>query len=331
MSFTIGRAIRTGIPFLSVLLTLCAASAPAQNAKPSDSHIVQVAMKNVQYHFTSDIAVHIVQLQGHLTPTKAGSIVIFDDKGSFILAMDSAEIGMTCDSLAQVLNKNVFAANDAPIKAVSITIKNNQLVIKGKLHSKGDVPFETTGTISVDANGLIRLHAEHVKALRLPVKGLMDLLGLDLAKLINTKKVQGVAAEKDDLILDPAQILPPPKIQGKVTAVRLQGNEVVQVFGSLQASNFAAKQAGNYMAYHDNDLRFGKLTMNSADMYLIDMDPHDPFDFYLDHYKEQLVAGYTKTTPEFGLRVYMRDYNKLQSKAAVSRSSKSSVGKSSGN
>jgi hypothetical protein len=68
------------------------------------------------------------------------------------------------------------------------------------------------------------------------------------------------------------------------------------------------------MAYRGSDLRFGKLTMNDADLILIDMDPRDPFDFYLDHYTEQLVAGYTKTTPDFGLRVYVRDYNKLPHK-----------------
>jgi hypothetical protein len=66
------------------------------------------------------------------------------------------------------------------------------------------------------------------------------------------------------------------------------------------------------MAYRKNQLRFGKLTMSDTDLILIDMDPRDPFDFYLDHYKEQLVAGYTKETPSFGLRVYMCDYNKLQ-------------------
>jgi hypothetical protein len=48
-------------------------------------------------------------------------------------------------------------------------------------------------------------------------------------------------------------------------------------------------------------------------MDLIDMEPRDPFDFFLDHYREQLSAGYTKITPQFGLRVYMRDYGKLRS------------------
>ena len=74
------------------------------------------------------------------------------------------------------------------------------------------------------------------------MKGLLDLLGLDLANLINTKKVQGVSTDKDDLILNPQEILPPPHIRGAVTAVRLQGNEIVQVFGTQEASSFAAKQ-----------------------------------------------------------------------------------------
>ena len=68
------------------------------------------------------------------------------------------------------------------------------------------------------------------------------------------------------------------------------------------------------MTYRGGRLRFGKLTMNDTDMQLIDMNPQDPFDFYLEHYKEQLVAGYTKTTPAFGLRVFMPDYDKLKKK-----------------
>jgi len=51
--------------------------------------------------------------------------------------------------------------------------------------------------------------------------------------------------------------------------------------------------------------------MNDVDLILIDMDPNDPLDFYLDHYNEQLSAGYTKTTPDSGLRVFIKDFNKL--------------------
>lgn len=51
--------------------------------------------------------------------------------------------------------------------------------------------------------------------------------------------------------------------------------------------------------------------MNNVDMQLIDADPTDPFDFFPDHYNDQLVAGYSKTTASGGLRVYMPDYNKI--------------------
>jgi hypothetical protein len=291
---------------LFALSPLSLGQAPAQSGK--DPRPVQVAMKNIMYHFTDPIAAHIVHLQGQLRPASPGGMIVFDDKNSFVLDLAWAEIAISCDSLARILNENVFSAADAPIKGISIATKNNQLVVKGKLHQKGDVPFETTGTLSVEGDGRIRLHTEHLKAAHVPVKGLMDLLGLHVSQMINTKKIEGVSTDKDDLILNPEQILPPPRIKGRVTAVRVQGNDIVQVFGKPQGAGFADKQIGNYMAYREGALRFGKLTMNDADLMLLDMNPRDPFEFYLDHYKEQLVVGYTKITPEFGLRVYVPDW-----------------------
>jgi hypothetical protein len=68
------------------------------------------------------------------------------------------------------------------------------------------------------------------------------------------------------------------------------------------------------MAYRGGSIAFGKLTMAGADLMLIDMDPKDPFDFYFQRYTEQLTAGSSKTTSNFGLRVYMRDFDKLSGK-----------------
>jgi hypothetical protein len=285
--------------------------ASAQSSGSAEAQ-VQIAMRNVIYHYTEPIAVHVVRLQGELLPTKSEEVVVFDDKNSFTLALASAEIAISCDALAQVLNQNVLSGANAPIRDLSIQSKNNQLVIKGKLpQKKGDVSFETTGVLTVEQDGRIRLHTEHLRAAHLPVKALLDLLGIDIARMINTKKIQGISADKDDLILNPEEILPPPHIQGRVTAVRLQGNDIVQVFGKAPGENFAAKQPGNYLAFRHGDMRFGKLTMHDSDLIMIDADPRDPFDFYLDHYQDQLVAGYTKSTPAFGLRAYARDYDKL--------------------
>jgi hypothetical protein len=295
------------------MLTIFALVMQSRETAADQSHTVEVQMRNVMYHFTDSIAVHIRSLDGRLLPVK-GELPIFDDKDSFTIQIASAAIAITPDSLANVLNSYVFARRDAPLKDISIRIDSaGRLKVKGKLHSKGDVPFETDGTLSATAEGKILLHAEKIKALHLPAKALMDILGIDLADLVKTGRVRGIEIQKDDLVLDPEKLLPPPHVLGRVTAVQVRAGQIIQVFGERAKTPDWRLSAANYMAYRGNQLRFGKLTMSDTDLVLIDMDPKDPFDFYLDHYKEQLVAGYTKETPTFGLRVYIRDYSKLHS------------------
>jgi hypothetical protein len=295
--------------FLSLICHLLAQQKSGN--EPEAAGAVHVQMRNVMYHYADNVAVHIHRLGGELVPRK-GAMPVFDDKNSFVLHVATAEMAISSDAMANVLNQYVFASRDAPIKDISLSIEKGKLKIEGKLHNKGDVSFETESSLSATSDGKIRMHAEKVRALHLPVKGLMDLFGIDIADLIKTGKVRGVKAEKDDLILDPEQALPPPHISGRVTQVRLEGNNIVEVFGSPATYKWAQVPAQNYMAYQGNRLKFGKLTMENTDMVLIDPDPRDPFDFYLDHYKDQLVAGYTKTTPAFGLRVFMVDYGKLK-------------------
>jgi hypothetical protein len=314
---------------IAMLWLLVAAhdSRSQQSGGTSRNDVVHVQMHNVMYHFSDNVAVHLRNVAGALIPSTPGQAPVFDDKKSFTLEISAAEIAIEPQSLANVLNGNVFADKDAPLKDIEIHIEQGRLKVKGKLHKKGDIGFETEGQLSPTPDGKIRLHADKIKALHLPVKGLMDLFGLDIADLIKTGKVHGVKAEKDDLILDPGEILPPPRISGQVTAIRLEGNNIVQIFGTPQKYSWAHAPAQNYMAYRGNRLQFGKLLMTDTDMVIIDPDPRDPFDFYLDHYKEQLVAGHTKTTPSFGLRVYMVDFNKLKQHGHMLQARKQSSGR----
>jgi hypothetical protein len=300
----------------------CAARAQEGAHASQNNGAVQVQMHNVMYHFTDQVAVHLINVGGSLAPTKGGHFPVFDDKESFELRITAAEITMDPQSLANVLNTHVFSAKDAPLKDISVSIEKDHLKVKGKLHQKGDIGFETEGRLSATPDGKIRLHAEKIRALHLPVKGLMDLFGVDIADLIKNGKVRGVQVEKDDLILDPGEILPPPRISGKITDIHLEGNNIVQIFGEPKKFPWAKAPAQNYMAYRGNRLQFGKLLMTDTDLVIVDPDPRDPFDFYLDRYKDQLVAGYSKTTPSNGLRVYMVDFNKLKQKSLPAKSAK---------
>jgi hypothetical protein len=310
------RSIHPVLLILALAIAAGAAPPAGEDSHAIENGPVQVQMHNVMYHFSDKVMVHLRSIAGTVVPLQAGQMPVFEDKKSFRLQIAAGEVAMDAQSLANVLNSNVFTAKDTPLKDISLRIEKGRLKVKGKLHRKGDIGFETEGQLSPTADGKIRLHAEKIRALHLPVKGIMDLFGIDLANLIKAGKVPGVQAEKDDLILDPAEILPPPRISGHITAIRLEGNNIVQVFGDPQKQPWMRVSAQNYMYYHGNRLQFGKLVMNDTDLLLIDSDPSDAFDFYLDHYKEQLVAGYTKTTPTFGLRVFMVDFNKLKKKMA---------------
>jgi len=276
--------------------------AKSQQAQRSTPSAVQVDMRNVMYHVTDHVAVPILPLPGVVLPTKRNGLPVFDDVESFTLAIHCAEMAIGTDALSHILNHTVFAAPDAPIKDVNGTTVGTRLKVQGKLQAQGDLPFETEGTPTATPEGHMRIHTRKVTVAQVSVKGLLDLLGLKSAQLINTDKVRGVRLEGNDLLLDPALLLPPPHITGRVTEVRIAGEHLIQVFGTKPPSGVPHPSSGNYIAYRGGQLRFGKLTLADADVVLIDMDPQDPFDVSLGHYKEQLVAGYTQITPDFGLR-----------------------------
>jgi hypothetical protein len=290
----------------------------ARVAEENDAS-VRADMRNVKYRFTDNVAVQIMTLRGALVPIGDHEFPVLDDKNSYHIRIESAEIAIEPAQLANVLNSYVFARPNAPLAGISIAIVKEKLTFKGKLHDKGNLPFETIGTLSPTPDGKVRLHSEKIKALHVPVKGLMEAFGVDVGDLIKTGKVPGVTTEEDDLILDLGQIMPPPHLEGKVTAIHVQGAVIVQTFGNGMEKSTEKRPAANYMWFRGNRLGFGKVTMADADLLLLDLDPGDWLDFYLDHYQEQLAAGYSKITMNSQFRSFLKDYDKLSGPKAGSK------------
>src|SRR5260221_82018 len=103
---------RPGVSLLITLsLTLLLGLAPAQQPSSGTQQLVAVEMRNIAYHFTANIVVSIQHLDGVLLPVN-GQLAVFDDKNSFDIRIDSAEIAVPVSSLENVLNSNVFQAHD---------------------------------------------------------------------------------------------------------------------------------------------------------------------------------------------------------------------------
>lgn len=271
--------------------------------------LTQVEMHNVKLHLDETLTVHMREIVGKLLPTRRAQPPTFDDKHSFILEIDSGEVAVGMHDLTYLMNRYVFGYSGAPIKKLTVTAEGQQIKQKGELHKGVDLPFEIVGEVRTTPEGKIRIHPTRVKAAHIPVKGVMGVFGIRLKDLIDTRNARGVRVEENDLILDPEQMLPPPRMRGRITRVRIEGDQLIQTFGDGHGPRGKDR---NLMHFVGGVIRFGKLTMNNADLALIDAQPADAFEFYLDRYKEQLVAGYSKTTPTFGLEVFMPDLAKIR-------------------
>jgi hypothetical protein len=288
-----------------------ASSASAPEPPAAAGRAVKAEMRNVKFHFTDTASAHIETLSGVMMPTGKNEMPDFNDKRTFEERVANAKMSITPESLGEILNKFVFGKPDAPLSGVSVSIEKDKLVIKGKLNSKGFIPFQTVGTLSASPDGRLAIHTEKLKALHVPVKGMMGLFGIDLANVVNTSKIDGLEVDKDDLLMDLGKLLPPPHIIGKCTAVRLENGSIVTVLGESSKTAVVSAEKGSYMSFEGGPVRFGTLLMGSADLTVLDLDPADSLDWNQDRYKDQLVAGYSKITPNFGLRAYVKDYAKL--------------------
>jgi len=246
-----------------------------------------------------------------MVPKTKGAPLNFDNKTSFVMDIDRAQIGMESASLDHLMNRYVFGYAGAPLRDLHITMAGKQLKQEGVIHKIVDIPFTMWADVSAD-NGRIRLHPTKISICGINGLGLLQAVHITLEKMLKMPAEHGVTADKNDLLLDPQKMLPPPEVELHLVNAYVEGAELMQIFDAgrhLPELRLPHPEEKNTMYYKEGTLRMGKLLMVDADMQVADTDPSDPFDFFLDRYNDQLVAGFTRNQPNYGLLVFMRDFN----------------------
>ncbi len=325
---------------------------PGAVQRATDSAVTQTQMRNVDFHLAPALVLRIRWLRGEMVAKDSGRPVVFDDKRAFVIRLRQATVALQMDDLDHLMNDFVFAYHGSPLKHLRFSTDTARLIMAGTMHKVIDIPFTIRSSLTVTDRGQIRVHPERIKIVGLNGKGLLKALGVQLSDLLDLSGATGVRVDKNDLILDPERILPPPTIQGRLVAIHMEPGVLVQEFGGAHAaaattaSTSRTKDTGggatedssatgsnasiaaadtlrppedvpNYMYFRGGTLRFGKLYMVHADMEILDARPSDPFEFSLDRYNEQLVAGYSRNTEDHGLLVTMPDLNALTTAGAA--------------
>ena len=296
-------------------------SAPAAVVRDTSGRTA-ISMRRVDFHVAPGVVLHIRNLNGELETVVAGGVAEFDDAQSFIIGIANGEAGLTTADLSRLLNQYVFAYPGAPLYHLRVSGAGKQLRVKGTLRKGGDIPFEILAAVAVTPKGEIRLRPSTIRVARVPAGPLFRLVGLTLEKLVDLKGARGARADGNDLYLQPDEMLPPPRIRGRLAGVRLDGEEVLLTFDDPSLARSASRAANppdtssNWVYFRHGTVRFGRLFMVNADLELVDAAPGDPFDFSLADYQRQLVAGYVKNTASGGLVVHAPDLRTLGSGSA---------------
>jgi hypothetical protein len=280
-------------------------------AAEASNQPVSVDMRNVDLHIASGISLHVAHLRGRFDSTGPRPAPYLNDKRSYSVSIDDGEIALDLASLNKMMARSM-GGEKSNVKRLQVWFnEDGTLGQKGVIDSAINVPFSARATLSPTADGRIRVSMKSIRGAGVPVSPVMKLFGLKLDNLV--KMGSGVVADGNDLIIDPGRLIAAPSIRGRLTAVRIVGNRLVQTFGSGSGKPAVSGLSANHIYWHGSALSFGKLTMSDTDLELVDLDPADPFDFSVDDWNAQLVAGYSKTQPNRGLKAHMPDYNDLGS------------------
>ena len=271
----------------------------------------QALMRNVWFHIDQDAYLDIHIMRGELVSNTPGTPLNFDNKTAFVMKVDTGTIGMRSASLDILMNRYIFGYPNPPLRNLHVEPSGKQLKQSGIIHKIVDIPFTMWADVSA-SNGMIRIHPTKIDICGINGIGLLKAVGMTMEKMLKLPKERGISAQGNDLLLDPNRALPPPKVELHLVDVRVEGDELVQVFDAgrhLPELVLPHPEEKNTMYYRGGTLRMGKLLMVDADMQVVDTDPSDPFDFMIDRYNDQLIAGFTRNQPNYGLLVFMRDFD----------------------
>jgi hypothetical protein len=322
-STVIGAAWVSPGPRISAAETSRLDDAPATAPRVDVDSSQWVEMRNVDLHIDAHAVMRLRSLRGEVVRTKADRIVSLDDPTSFRIRATSGLVALDGDAITALLNEIAFNYPKAPIRNLRVRIENGSVVQKGTLHKGVDIPFEMWAVPVLQPDGRLRLHPHKLTIFSVNGLTLMHALGLHLSSMMDLSKARGVSVKGDDLFLDPLQIIPPPVVEGRLAAVRIEQDLLVQEFARTPDDTIFGTRvrpdsgARNFVYFRGGLLRFGKLTMTDTDLLIHDADERDPFDLYFAEYNRQLVAGHTKNLPNFGLRTWMVDHGKLGTAATM--------------
>lgn len=314
--------ILSGMAMMAVLSPLAGCGENAPGTSPySGSSTVDVVKRgpggttrflahNVLYRLDPNISMQLTEMNADVVLKDPSMPFVPANKTDYGLAVHRAIVDKDASSLEALMNNYVFNDKDSPLRNLHITFQGEQLDMTGQMKKGVWVGFEMKGSLSPTPDGKIMMTPTLVKSLGVRVDGLLNLIGLQMQKLLKTKESKGVSIVGNNVIMDPALMYPPPTLMGKVSAVGVRNNHLHIEFDDGKAQPWPDLPVANPQAclcMWGGDVLINAALNLNAKMEILDSTPNTPMAFALDRYREQLEAGYVVPTTDGAMIAYVPD------------------------
>lgn len=286
---------------------------PAASTLPNPARIpltgpIHFQAKAVSFHVMDGVHFNVRQVDALLLPAHPNQPVVIDNPESIKVRLLNANTTISAQAMTRLLNGYTLPQARVPVHDVNLTFEDGEVHLTGKLHKIIDLPFTAQASLSVNSNGILRLHFNKITAAGIFHKGLLDMLGLNVADLAKPGVDHSIRVEKDDVYFPLHALFPAPHFSGHLKSATIVGEELVEIYGDPKPFAPAPMPAEHYIYFRGGIMQFGRLTMQGVDLELLNQSADESFELSLRDLFRQSLPGYLKNMPDRGLVAYVQSF-----------------------
>lgn len=201
----------------AILFPLLASAAPVRCPPPRTA----MEMEKGTYSPQEGVEFHLQQFSAFMDARSKKAPLCF----ARMTIINQGQVFITSESLGRMFARKIREGKSS-ISDVKIEMKDNAVRISGKMKKVIPLPFDIEGPVTTDGN-VLRLEAKSIKAAKLPVKGLLNMVGAHLASVIGAETAAGVTAKEDVLTFEPEKLA---FIKGRIASLQVKPQGLLVVF-----------------------------------------------------------------------------------------------------
>jgi hypothetical protein len=253
---------------------------------------------NAKLMMEEGITLLLDRLQAEIVVHDPLSPMIPEKRDSYDFNIQVGRMAMDETSISTLMNRYAFPPEvRSPLYDIKVSLPEGLVVLDGtlRLNKFMAIALHMVNAVAVTADGLIEMTPIEIKSGALPVDKIMNMLGMEIGKMMPGGDTTAMRFEGDRILIDPTGLFPAPKARGTLVHAEVTGEHLVMTYDNGAPPidpPLMEPDAKSWIAMLGHDLLVGKVTMQDVNLQMVPLDPLAGWvEFSLPNYRAQLAQG----------------------------------------